>query len=66
MKFHGSIFGALSLGVSIGGAIGPLLAGYVFDSFGSYDIAIIVGAAVLFMAAGCSCVIKAPGTSRAI
>ncbi|MCK4388431.1 MAG: MFS transporter, partial [Dehalococcoidia bacterium] len=60
MKFHGSIFGILSLAVAIGGAIGPLLAGYVFDVVGSYDIAIIVGAAVLFIAAGCSFVIKAP------
>jgi len=66
MKFHGSIFGILSLAVAIGGAIGPLLAGYVFDVVGSYDIAIIVGAAVLFVAAGCSFIIKAPGTSRAI
>ncbi|GAH44826.1 unnamed protein product, partial [marine sediment metagenome] len=43
-----------------------LLAGYIFDITGSYDIAIIVGAAVLFVAAGCSFIIKAPGTSRAI
>ncbi len=60
MRYYGSILGVLSLAVGIGGAIGPLLAGYVFDSFGSYNIAIVVGAAVLFVAAGCSCVIKAP------
>jgi len=60
MKFHGSIFGTLSLAVAIGGAIGPLLAGYVFDSTGSYDIAIIVGAVALFIAAGCSFIIKTP------
>jgi len=60
MKFHGSILGILSLSVGIGGAIGPLLAGYVFDSTGSYDIAIIVGAVALFIAAGCSFVIKTP------
>jgi MFS family permease len=60
MKFHGSIFGVLSLAVAIGGAIGPLLAGYVFDITGSYDIAIIVGAVALFIAAGCSFIIKTP------
>jgi len=66
MKFHGSIFGMLSLAVAIGGAAGPLLAGYVFDSFGSYDIAIIVGAAALFVAAGCSAAIRAPQISQPI
>lgn len=60
IKFHGSILGILSLSVGIGGAIGPLLAGYVFDTTGSYDIAIIVGAVALFIAAGCSFVIKTP------
>ena len=60
MKFHGSIFGTLSLAVAIGGAVGPLLAGYIFDATGSYDIAVIVGAAALFIAAGCSFVIKTP------
>lgn len=65
-KFHGSIFGMVSLAIAPGGAIGPLLAGYIFDITGSYDIATIVGAAVLFVAAGCSFIIKAPGTSRAI
>jgi len=60
MKFHGSILGILSLSVGIGGAIGPLLAGYVFDITGSYDIAIILGAVALFIAAGCSFIIKTP------
>ena len=60
MKFHGSIFGVLSIATGIGGVIGPLLAGYVFDITGAYNIAIIIGAVVLFIAAGCSFVVKAP------
>jgi len=58
-KFHGSIFGMLSL-AALGGAIGPLLAGYIFDTRGSYELAIITGAAALFIAMGLSLLIKAP------
>lgn len=65
-KFHGSIFGMVSLAIAPGGAIGPLLAGYIFDTTGSYDIAIIVGTVVLFVAAGCSLIIKAPGIPKSI
>jgi MFS family permease len=59
-KAHGSIFGMLGIGLGIGGAIGPLLAGYIYDVNGSYDVAIIAGAVVLFIALGCSFAIKAP------
>ncbi len=53
-RFHGSIFGALSVAAGLGGMVGPLLAGYVFDITGSYNIAFIIGAAVLFLALACS------------
>ena len=59
-KFHGRIFGMLAIGAGIGGAAGPLLAGYTFDITGSYNIAIIVSAVMLFIAVGCSFAIKAP------
>lgn len=59
-KSHGTIYGAIMLATGIGGAIGPLLAGYVYDIKGSYDIAIILGAVILFIALGCSFAIKAP------
>jgi len=58
-KFHGSIYGTLSL-AALGGAIGPLLAGYIFDTTGTYELAIIIGAVVLFIAMGLSLIIKAP------
>ncbi len=63
-KFHGTIFGLISISCGIGGAIGPLLAGYIFDTRGNYELAIIVGAAVLFIAMGLSLVIKAPQTQK--
>jgi MFS family permease len=59
-KYHGTIFGTMSLAPGIGGAIGPLLGGYVFDITGSYNIAIIAGAVILFIAASCSFALKAP------
>jgi len=59
-KFHGTIFGFISLSCGIGGSIGPLLAGYIFDTRGSYELAIIIAAVTLFIAMGLSLVIKVP------
>lgn len=64
MKFHGNIFGMISLAIAPCGAIGPLLAGYISDIMGSYNIAIVAGAAVPFIAIGCSFVIKAPNVPK--
>ncbi len=36
-RAHGSIFGVVVFFGTIGGAIGPILAGWVFDSVGGYD-----------------------------
>ena len=41
----GAIFGAVALAASLGSAIGPLLAGWIFDVLGSYRIAFITFAA---------------------
>jgi len=38
----GSIFGVLTLGLTTGVAVGPVLAGYIFDITGGYRIAFIV------------------------
>jgi MFS family permease len=42
LKSLGTIFGMLAISAVIGGAIGPLLAGYIFDSTGSYYPAFII------------------------
>jgi MFS family permease len=44
LRSHGLIFGAMSLGPTIGGAVGPLVVGYVFDATGSYRIGFLVSA----------------------
>lgn len=64
-KFHGSIYGALST-ANIVGAIGPFLAGYIHDTTGSYELAFIIAAALLFIAMGLSLIIKAPQMSQVV
>ena len=46
LSSHGLILGVTSLGNTTGGAIGPFLAGYIFDVTGSYQVAFLVCAAV--------------------
>lgn len=59
-KHFGSIYGFINIGNGIGGALGPWLAGYLYDATGSYEISflacipILVGACVLLWMAGWS------------
>jgi len=46
LSSHGLIYGVLGLGVTIGGAMGPFLAGYIFDVTGSYQVAFLVCAVI--------------------
>ena len=41
-RSHGVLFGIVWFGGHIGGAIGPLLTGYIFDVTGSYQIAFLI------------------------
>jgi len=55
MQAHGAIFGVIVLFGTLGAASGPLLAGMVFDYYGSYDLAVqilalLVGAALVVTA----------------
>ncbi len=42
----GILFGFVTLGAGIGGALGPLMAGYIFDTMGSYSIAFLIAASL--------------------
>ena len=42
MKSHGSIFGIISAGFTIGAAIGPFVTGFLFDITGNYHMAFLV------------------------
>ncbi len=46
LRSHGLIFGIIGFGFTIGGTIGPLLAGYIFDVTGGYKMAFLVSAIV--------------------
>jgi len=46
LRSHGLILGVINLGFTIGGSLGPLIAGYIFDITGSYQLAFLIGAIV--------------------
>jgi MFS family permease len=46
LKSHGLILGTATGGLTIGGAAGPIMAGYIFDTTGSYEAAFIVSLAL--------------------
>jgi MFS family permease len=46
LRSHGLILGVINMGFCIGAALGPFLAGYIFDVTGSYSVAFLVCAAV--------------------
>ena len=46
LSSHGVIMGVASFGYTVGGAVGPLVAGRIFDMFGGYQIAFLVCAVV--------------------
>jgi MFS family permease len=47
-RSHGVILGTGALVGSVGAAIGPIVAGYIFDSLGSYTVAFIICAMLAF------------------
>ena len=42
LKAHGTIFSVIAFGFTIGGAVGPLVTGYIFDLTGGYQTAFIL------------------------
>lgn len=49
----GTIFGLISIGHGIGGALGPWYGGYVYDRFGHYTPAFLIAFAALCGVVGC-------------
>jgi len=41
-RSHGAIFGVLTFISGIGSAVGPVMAGYMFDTTGSYQLVFLV------------------------
>ena len=42
LKSHGEIFGVIGFCTTIGGAVGPFLAGYLYDINGNYMMAFLI------------------------
>ena len=62
MRAHGSIFGTILFFGTIGGAIGPIAAGWIFDTTDSYQLAFLTLAA--FAAIGLALVMTLPKKQR--
>jgi len=58
VKSMGAIYGGLSAADGIGFALGPLLAGYLFDLSGNYNDAFLLTAAGIFIAIGMTYFLK--------
>ncbi len=58
LSSHGLIFGFTSLGLSIGGAVGPLFAGYIFDVTASYQLAFLICAVFAVFGIGLTLLLK--------
>jgi MFS family permease len=52
-RHFGTIFGLISIGHGIGGALGPWYGGYVYDRFGHYTLAFLIALFALFGVIGC-------------
>jgi MFS family permease len=50
-KHYGSIFGTIMLAALAGGAAGPWATGFLYDRFGDYTIAFVIGIAVSALSA---------------
>ena len=58
VKYMGTIYGSLSVADGIGFAIGPVLAGYLFDLSGSYNDAFLITAGGVFIAVALTFVLR--------
>ena len=60
MRSVGTMLGILSFGFSVGGIIGPVLAGYIFDVSQSYDIAFLAGGLLIIIGTLAVCFLGGP------
>ena len=52
LRSHGALFGIVFFSSMVGGAIGPVIAGHIFDTTGSYSLAFWTCTAVAAIALG--------------
>jgi len=54
LKHYGSISGAIFSIFNLGAIISPAAVGYIWDTTGNYDLALIIGAVLVLLGAGVS------------
>ena len=60
----GEILGVINLFWGVGSAVGPFVAGYMFDAMGSYKVGFMLAAAFIFSASGIGFLLKASKRNR--
>ena len=60
LAFYGSVFGIVNLAQSVGAATGPLVAGVMYDSMGTYRWAFILFATLYGIAIPAVLLVKRP------
>ncbi len=63
LKSHGTILACASFAGAVGGAVGPVMAGYIFDVSGSYQLAFIL-CLVVSVISFISLILLRPGTIK--
>ncbi len=66
LRSHGVIFGSHVFAGFIGGAVGIVLSGYIFDVTGSYQLAFIISVAVSILGLVAISLVKSTGREKSI
>ena len=61
LKYYSVIFGMISLAQGLGGALGPVFAGYTYDATSSYRLAFTIFLALYAVSIPATLVIRRPG-----
>jgi MFS family permease len=64
LSAHGAIMGSAGVGYMVGGALGPVLAGRIFDITGSYQTAFLISAAASVIALILALLLRLDGKKR--
>ncbi len=64
LRSHGVIFGVATFGATIGGGLGPLMAGAIYDATGSYTVAFVITGLLCLVAFAAVLSVKAPRSLR--
>jgi MFS family permease len=64
LAHYGAIFGAVTISFSVGSAVGPLVAGKMYDSAGNYDAVFVLFLALFVVSIVSTLVARRPSLDR--